>query len=60
MRCGWNRRILTQFSHRVAIANRRRNLIESMEVGGRHYEGAGEVESAIDQFYERLFKEKTD
>lgn len=42
----------TKSFHRVAVANRRRNLIESIEVNGVVREGEEEVGGAIVDFYE--------
>lgn len=46
-----------KFFHRVAISNRKRNFIELVEVNGVAHVGE-EVEGAIVDFYERLFKEE--
>ncbi|XP_075076314.1 uncharacterized protein LOC142162976 [Nicotiana tabacum] len=48
----------TKFFHRVAVANRRRNFIESLVVDGVRIEGEEEVKGAIVGFYENLYKEE--
>ncbi|XP_016511376.1 uncharacterized protein LOC107828553 [Nicotiana tabacum] len=42
----------------VAVANRRRNFIESLVVDGVRIEGEKEVKGAIVGFYENLYKEE--
>nr|XP_016434734.1 PREDICTED: uncharacterized protein LOC107761081 [Nicotiana tabacum] len=48
----------TKFFHRVAVANRRRNFIESLVVDGVRIEREEEVKGAIVGFYENLYKEE--
>ncbi|XP_075088362.1 uncharacterized protein LOC142170364 [Nicotiana tabacum] len=43
---------------KVAVANRRRNFIESLVVDGVKIEGEEEVKGAIVGFYENLYKEE--
>nr|XP_009590391.2 uncharacterized protein LOC104087583 isoform X2 [Nicotiana tomentosiformis] len=48
----------TKFFHRVAVANRRRNFIESLVVDGVRIEGEEEVKGAIAGFMRTYIKSK--
>lgn len=48
----------TKFFHRVAVATRRRNFVESVEVNGVVHVGEEEVEGAIVDYYKWLCGEE--